>query len=658
MMQGGSLWAVDRRLRERYRSFIRAEFWFRDPALRRLFAEELENIELMREPYLEFAPPYRLGRPSRVVFRDLLDREVLREFIQAVRGDRPLYSHQEEALRRVWRGRNVVVATGTGSGKTEAFLLPILLSLYEEWSRGTLGPGVRALVLYPMNALAFDQRARLAEIARALKEVNSSFRFTFGQYTGQTPEDERDGIRRVGDEEERRAPHTIREGGRVVHGELLYRNEMRATPPHILITNYSMLEYLLIRPSDSPFFDGESARSWRFFVVDEVHTYSGVRGQELALLLRRLKERLRAAGNCQTFRCIATSATLFAAEDAEARIADFAARLFGEPFDSEDVIVGQRTDLDEHLPDGGDEDLREALVRLQSVLQEGPKQVSEVASSVFPGEDIEQARVCLFELLHHIERSGSGRALSALRLHVFVRGLEGAYVRYTPELEVTFADQSDAEGKCFELALCRTCGQHYLVGQIEKERFGAANRDYSSPDYRVDYLLPLDEDAGNLTANYWLCPKCSTLGTSASCHRGCGVPLIPILFQEEAHDRESGELKYCLVCNEWTADPVRELVYGGEWPQAVIATTILEVLPPERQKLLAFADNRQDAAYFAVRLDEWALELALRRALVEAIENLSDHTGTQVLSLRDVHNALRSSVPKLMDLGVASTDAE
>ncbi len=86
-------------------------------------------------------------------------------FLKALEGGRPLYQHQEAAIRKTTAGMNVVVTTGTGSGKTESFLYPILLHLYKEYREGTLGPGVRALILYPMNALANDQRERLGDIS-------------------------------------------------------------------------------------------------------------------------------------------------------------------------------------------------------------------------------------------------------------------------------------------------------------------------------------------------------------------------------------------------------------------------------------------------------------------------------------------------------------
>ena len=111
--------------------------------------------------------------------------------------DRPLYVHQERAVRATHiDGRNVVVATGTASGKTESFLYPILFELYRQHLAGELEePGVRAMILYPMNALANDQRERLGNICGALREAASGFEPTFGQYIGQTPENARDSWR-------------------------------------------------------------------------------------------------------------------------------------------------------------------------------------------------------------------------------------------------------------------------------------------------------------------------------------------------------------------------------------------------------------------------------------------------------------------------------
>ncbi|MFC5851068.1 DEAD/DEAH box helicase, partial [Streptomyces chlorus] len=210
-------------------------------------------------------------------------------------------------------GRNLVVATGTGSGKTESFLLPVLNALAAEHARGTLGPGVRALLLYPMNALANDQMKRLRRLLAETPHI------TFGRYTGDTKDDPH----RAADTFEQLNPGEPR-----LPNELFSRREMRATPPHILLTNYAMLEYLLLRPQDMDLFEGEHAGGWRFIVVDEAHVYDGARGAELAMLLGRLKDRV---GRGRDIQAIATSATV-GAEENPAAVTAFAQALFDVPF--------------------------------------------------------------------------------------------------------------------------------------------------------------------------------------------------------------------------------------------------------------------------------------------------------------------------------------
>ena len=136
--------------------------------------------------------------------------------------DAPLYKHQELTIDAAHIAKhNVVVATGTASGKTESFLYPILFELYQQHLRGELdNPGVRAMILYPMNALANDQRERLGVICKKLHQAESSFKPTFGQYIGQTPENGQDHNRNA----------SARASDRL-HNELVFREEMRDTPP-------------------------------------------------------------------------------------------------------------------------------------------------------------------------------------------------------------------------------------------------------------------------------------------------------------------------------------------------------------------------------------------------------------------------------------------
>ncbi|MFV9506787.1 MAG: DEAD/DEAH box helicase [Oscillochloridaceae bacterium umkhey_bin13] len=307
-------------LRATYLRYLKTIYPFRDPQLRTAFAQALETPErLVKGPLIEAAPPFQVGR----TLAQLVADGVLHPGFEALCADalpwnRPLHLHQEQAVvHGVQHGRNVIVATGTGSGKTESFLIPILDHLLREQAAGTLSdPGVRALLLYPMNALANDQLKRLRRILADYPAI------TFGRYTGET-EERRDRA------EERFYDQFPDE--KLEKNELIDRQTMRQTPPHLLLTNYAMLEYLLLRPEDCTFFDGDTGRHWRFIVLDEAHIYDGANGIEIAMLLRRLKERV-VGSEPGRLRCIATSATLGRGRPDFPAAVQYAANLFGEPF--------------------------------------------------------------------------------------------------------------------------------------------------------------------------------------------------------------------------------------------------------------------------------------------------------------------------------------
>ena len=188
MHNGKELRGWTETVRQRYRNYLRTSFFFKKPALRASFEVALEEeAELLKGPFPELGRSFARGTSAPELAQEYLgnDCDALRP---ALRDDR-LYTHQERAVRMTFaEERNVVVATGTASGKTESFLYPILFELYRQYLAGKLTePGVRALVLYPMNALANDQRDRLREICRLLEDRGSDFVPTFGQYIGETP---------------------------------------------------------------------------------------------------------------------------------------------------------------------------------------------------------------------------------------------------------------------------------------------------------------------------------------------------------------------------------------------------------------------------------------------------------------------------------------
>lgn len=548
-------------VRNSYIRYLKTIYPFQDQDLRKQFWQALEQPEMgVKGPLLEASPPFQTGRSV----AQLIDAGILHPGFQELRSSdlplqRPLYLHQDQAISRTVQGRrNLVVATGTGSGKTETFLIPILDHLLRERGSGKLSPGVRALLLYPMNALANDQLKRLRRLLRNFPDI------TFGRYTGET-EEEYDKAERRFREQFPREP--------LLSNELISRTQMRAKPPHLLLTNYAMLEYLLLRPRDNAFFDGPHARHWRFIVLDEAHVYDGASGIEIAMLLRRLKDRVVQSQPGRLL-CLATSATLGRGVEDYPQVVKFAGGLFGEPFEwqnddpgRQDVVEATRVAsavlgpvwgegspalyaalfdaleadkpvssllmaADNHgLPKNvigearqraaalnnptdainaclysllqGDQRLR----RLQEALEKTPYFLSELAPDIFP--EIETASEALISLVNLAVRARQGpddRSLLPARYHVFARAVEGTFVCLNstshsgaePRLFLTRRETCPhCKARVFELATCSRCGTAYLVSRKldENRRLEQAGA-FDDLDYFVltDRVATLDED--------------------------------------------------------------------------------------------------------------------------------------------------------------------
>jgi len=694
--------SLAQQIEDRYRRYLETTFYFRDPELRASFQEALRSGHLRKGPYLEATPVFKRGKETKELLRELLTAAPDAGFLRALKGNRRLYFHQEEAIRKVsGDGRNVVVATGTASGKTETFLYPILLHLYQEFRSGQLGSGVRALILYPMNALANDQRERLGDICERLRKGGSQFRFTFGQYIGETPENENDSRRHARDHIANRLP-----------GELVLRSQIRDNPPHILLTNYSMLEYLLIRPYDSPLFDDGRAQWWTFLVLDEAHQYRGTKGIEMGMLLRRLKGRLREGGRTGPFRCIATSATIAGGERDKPDVAKFASELFGEEFLDEDVILG----VIEPVPEGGSgnlspddyHELRKALdsgvggqivknvdrfgpelpddmakatglilqhdhrsAKLRQLITDEPWQVHELADEVFPdlpGKDRIVGLSELVELLLEAQDPLSGDPLLSARYHLFLRSLEGAFVSYFPQKQLFLERRSHVQrGAAFEVALCRECGQHYLVGRLTDGKLQEAVRDPSHPYFGATFFRPIEagsydtegeEGSRAKTKMFRLCVECGAMVqvTGGENALGCEHANSILVEQQEGTEEKEDQLPRCSACGYRGPDPVREVVHGTDGPHAVIATTLYQRLPRPRRKILAFADGRQQAAFFAWYLDKSYKDILNRSLILSAVQALSVHTREGIslrelaIGLRDVYRKKKVLPPAVGDL--------
>ncbi|HEX7162261.1 MAG TPA: DEAD/DEAH box helicase [Trebonia sp.] len=624
-----------------YRRYLRSLLPVRDPDLARSLRDAIDGSPLLTKgPVLEATPPYATGAS----LRDLISGGVLPSGFARLGGpalplDRPLYAHQEQAIRKAAAGRNLVVATGTGSGKTESFLLPVLSELIRERDVHNLGPGVRALLLYPMNALANDQVRRLRQVLANTPDI------TFGRYTGETPERPAEGASLF---------DALNPGETRLPNELLSRAEMRDTPPHLLLTNYAMLEYLLLRPADMDLFESPHGGHWRFVVLDEAHVYDGAKAEEVGMLLRRLTyktfhpERMRLPDDRPTsLQVIATSATV---GDSPEAVMEFAAKLFDAPFEwvpgdesRQDLVRATRV----AVPDGpvGDvpglspEDAA-GLGRVRALLAGGPLPFTELAAAAGVGGQ----RLAELVALGAAARDTSDRPALSARYHLFARATEGAFTCLTagPATEARAAGArgagprvAEARGgphvalarretcpECsaavFEFGCCKRCGAVYLTGVVERDATGEFFTSRVARGDRRGWLLlgdvPLtagggqgatgagpgtvDEDDAAFeeadetdAKDALLCGKCGALhgagvagtgtGSSPGSSTGpCGCPVAHLRAVRRLPGR-SGTPRGCVSCGARGTNMIRLFESGNESSAAVLATALYQALPAD-----------------------------------------------------------------------------
>ncbi|MBE9045169.1 DEAD/DEAH box helicase [Pleurocapsales cyanobacterium LEGE 10410] len=267
---------------------------------------------IFKGPYLSASLPFRSGSSGA-------------DYCPEVPMAFPPHRHQEQAFGRLQHPnyQSTIVATGTGSGKTECFMMPILDHCFKY--RGE--PGIKAILVYPMNALATDQAKRLAQLI--WHNSNLKGYITAGLFVG---------------ESEREPTSVMTETGVITSKDIL-----RQSPPDILLTNYKMLDYLLIRPKDQGLWVGNNPETLRYLVVDEIHTFDGAQGTDLACLIRRLKARLQTPAN--HLACVGTSATLGGNKDTGNELLSYAGKIFNETFERDAIVTEDRLSAAEFLAD-------------------------------------------------------------------------------------------------------------------------------------------------------------------------------------------------------------------------------------------------------------------------------------------------------------------
>lgn len=588
-------------IRLAYQRYLDSPFRLRYDAL----LEERRSLlfrdgQLFREPLIEPIPPYessgltvaqacvQLGISSEAA--DLITRSLFRAGV-------PLHQHQLDAWQHSRAGRAVVVTTGTGSGKTECYLLPVFAYLVEDLRRGWGTPGrtparhlwwrhphqvripqrghesqartraVRALMLYPLNALIEDQLSRIRK-ACDNNEARSWFsgpfaghRFWFGRYNivapVSGPEDnqnkrselrsriqrmDRDWgraqasaaarrVRASTSEEVRRADDILNYFQNPEGSEMWSRWDMQSDPPDILITNYSMLNIMLMRSLEAGIFD--QTKNWLevdrenhvfHLVVDELHSYRGTPGTEVGYLLRALLQRIGLEPDSPQLRIIATSASI--ENDSQSR--EYLEQFFGRDGNSFEIISGQQRRFD--VPPAGLSPYATAFETLDQELTAFP--VHQAAANF-------AATVGLM--------SGDDPAYDLARAYEHIRALEPVRVAGAQEPFTLKRLSSDLFGGASDTEQAATRG--LIRGLVHTRVQGAEPGTTVAPlPLRVHYFF---HNAGRI----WACsnPNCS--GRTGTTPDGAAPPPVGRLFTDPIPRCDSCgarvlELLYCQPCGE------------------------------------------------------------------------------------------------------------
>lgn len=625
-----------------YLRYIETTFFINDKEYFKQFRNKLEDESYFSKgPYLEATDSFKLGKSLNQLISEGEVSPLFKNLNKkAMPPDRPLYLHQEQSIRCLNKGRNAVITTGTGSGKTESFLLPIINYIFREQERGELNSGVRALLIYPMNALANDQIKRLRTLLKGTK-------ITFGSYTGETETTHEKALakyRKLNGNEE------------PAENEIISREAIKKNPPHLLITNYAMLEYLMLRPEDNSIFSGEYAYKWKFIVLDEAHTYIGATGIEVAMLLKRLKARLETEN---TIQYILTSATLGTSEKDNDEVISFANTLCSvDNFRNENVIravrekvcpVGELCDFPSEMYN----DVYSCIEEYNSnnvLFDKAKKYYSELEKGVDIDETIynlmsadrnyyklksilDDTVVSIYDVMQSMNMNSdnmasfislaskgrkNGISLFDARYHYFIRTLEGAYLTLPPDKMIFIEPRKNyLDRKVFKFSVCKSCGEIYIFGQRKRSIEDGLEHlvsevqisEKSSQTKMEYYILDAEKlgitenlsesselpDEGFITNSYILCGKCGAISRKfdvkssmkrCSCGSEFSHTVVKIDDKNMANQPFSGKpyVKNCVCCGKTVhgASVLRDFYMGQTAAASVIGTALYGEIPSKK----------------------------------------------------------------------------
>lgn len=659
-----------------YRSFTSSFVDVRDPRIREFVQQRLDTGSQWPQPWLSLNPSFESGgsvaslvgsgllhRENELIFRDKPDPDSL------VGRGLNLYRHQVEAIKAAQSGESYVLTTGTGSGKSLAYIVPIVDAVLRERDAhgGHRQPGVKAIIVYPMNALANSQ---LGELRKYLCHgyPDDGEPVTFARYTGQ----ENDETRR----------------------------RILAEPPDILLTNYVMLELVLTRPDERKHLI-RAAQGLRFLALDELHTYRGRQGADVAMLVRRVRDAC-AAPSLQVIGTSATMASGGSIDDQRATVAQVATRLFGASV-TPDHVIGEfleratADDVDASAADDGG--LAMAIDRWSSapmtaayadlvtdplaawvesafgldrdegsgrLVRRKPTTVPAAATELAQAsersvEACERALQAILLAGASATNPDTGRPLFAFRLHQFLSKGDTVYVSLEPEHLRYLTDTyqlrvpGQPEKALLPLAFCRECGQEYVVvAKVDRHSdtvfVPRLDTDASGGDTVTGYLYissdlpwPKDPVLDGRLPDHWLQPDDRGANEVIPTKRKYLPEEVWVTVDGTRVTSADGGLQawfmstpfaFCLRCGV-SYEQVRGNDYGKlatldkegrSSAFTVLSASVVRALeslpeadlPREARKLLTFVDNRQDASLQSGHLNDFVLVAQLRGAVHRA----------------------------------------
>lgn len=638
-------------------------------------------------PLIQINPNFVSGGTiEELVDGGLLDAECAKIFRIKSPGDSfgkqiMLHRHQRDAVDVARRGDSYVLTTGTGSGKSLSYFIPIVDDVLRRKRAGQMPKGITAIVVYPMNALCNSQHEELEKFLR-LGYGEGKEPVTFARYTGQESSEERERIAK--------------------------------NPPDVLLTNYVMLELVMTRFLPTDVAIRNHAAGLRFLVLDELHTYRGRQGADVAMLVRRIRERFN-----EQLLCIGTSATMASEGDTANRarvVARVATRLFGVVVKPENVITetlepvtSSAAPIDRsalsaaiaagvpHLPSWADLAAHPVAAWIERKLgleqQDGklirisrPRTVDE-AAEMLAGDSGVQPETCreyvAAFLLKAYETRDKGRPFFAFRLHQFVSGawnvhttLEARGSRFIT-LDGQQFKPGDRGRNLFNLCFCRECGQEYhpVWASMEgKEPRGFSPRELTErsnddEELQYGYLMPDSDgifDPNNLERHYpedWLefNDGAARLKPNYRRYRPLTVQVDPsghVAAEGLPAWFIPGSFRFCLNCGISYDGSVRSdltKLSGLSSEGRSSATTVLTLsslkyligtdLDDRAKKILGFTDNRQDASLQAGHFNDFVQILLLRGALLAAIRNQTNSRLTDDILTQKVLDHLHLEPP-------------